>query len=49
MVKKLLKTDTVAIRIQPALKKALERLAEKDHRTLSSLIVTILAEHAEAQ
>ena len=45
MVKNMLKTAAVAIRMDPALKKALQRLAAAEHRSLSSLIVSILAEH----
>ena len=43
------KTPTFGIRLEPALKAALEKLAKRDKRSLSSLIHKVLEEYVEAQ
>jgi len=39
----------LVVRLDPALKVALEKLAKADKRTLSSLVQKVLEEHVEAQ
>jgi len=41
--------EATFIRMEPAIKRALERAAAADHRSLSSQIVKILADWLEAQ
>jgi hypothetical protein len=43
------KTPTFGIRLDPAVKAALEKLAKQDKRSLSSLAHKILTEYVEAQ
>lgn len=39
--------DYIGFRVNPSLKKALEKLAEKDKRSLSNYIIMILEKHIE--
>ena len=39
----------IVVRLDPALKAALEKLAKADKRSLSSLVQKVLEEHVEAQ
>jgi hypothetical protein len=43
------KTMQINLRLQPALKRAAERAAAQDHRSLTSLIEKLLAEYVETQ
>jgi predicted transcriptional regulator len=43
------KTPTFGIRLDPALKATLEKLAKQDKRSLSSFIHKVLEEYVEAQ
>lgn len=44
---KRLKTAQIAIRIDPKLKEDAERAATEDHRSLTSLIEKLLADHIQ--
>jgi predicted transcriptional regulator len=46
-VEKTTRTPILGVRIDVALRRQLEALAEKDHRTLSSLVQKILAEYVD--
>jgi hypothetical protein len=41
----MLKTESVGIRLEPALKEALAKAAKDDHRTMASYIVMLLVTH----
>jgi hypothetical protein len=43
------KTAQVNLRLPPSLKEAAERAAAEDHRSLTSLIEKLLAEHLKAK
>ena len=45
MTEKRLKTAQVNLRLEPKLKAAAERAAAKDHRSLTSLVEKLLADH----
>jgi predicted transcriptional regulator len=44
---KRLKTATLSLRLKPELKERAEKVAEADHRTLTSLIEKLLSDHIE--
>lgn len=46
---KMLKTDMIALRIAPEIKRALERTAEEDARSVSSLIEKLIRDHLRKQ
>lgn len=43
------KTEPLNVRIPPDLKRALERLATNDSRTLSNYVILVLSEHVKHQ
>jgi predicted DNA-binding protein len=44
----MVKTDPVSVRMDPAVKEALERLAKQEGRSLSNYIAHILQQHVES-
>lgn len=42
-----MKTEYIGFRIAPELKRALEKLAEKENRTLGNYCLTVLKNHVE--
>lgn len=43
------KTETLMVRLRPALKEALKKAAEKDHRSISNLVELLITNHCDAE
>lgn len=45
----MVKTEAISVRVSAEIKRALQRAAERDHRSLASLVVKILVEWLTAR